>query len=200
MANQLLRTEETEAWCDDIPDGSVVDGGDILCQWDYLTRTFDSPSFLEDVAPNQSQQEVDELYMPDQRQRYYQVVNAEQYRQTSPRNTSIHGHVDTKQCCDEDGSANGTAVDSSRVSFNGATCRLPVMCPPLTAYNCYYRNERDTIVQGMTHADDPLPPMDWDFTEPKKAQIVASALVHALGSARRLSRSSPSTSRELQVC
>jgi hypothetical protein len=30
MANKLLCTEETESWCDDIPDGSVVDSGDIL--------------------------------------------------------------------------------------------------------------------------------------------------------------------------
>jgi hypothetical protein len=49
---------------------------------------------------------------------------------------------------------------------------LPVMCPPLTAYNYYYRNERDTIVQGMTHADDPLPPSDWNFTEQKKLELL----------------------------
>jgi hypothetical protein len=121
----------------------------------------------------------------------------------------MHGHVNTKQCCDEDGSANGTAVDSSRVSFNGATCRLPVMCLPLTAYNCYYRNERDTIVQGMTHAEDPLPPLDWDLPSQKSSNCCISigfvvdstgSSVIALGFARRHSRSSPSTSRELQVC
>jgi hypothetical protein len=49
---------------------------------------------------------------------------------------------------------------------------LPIMCPPLTAYNYFYRSERDTIVEGMTHADDPLPPVDWNFTPAKKAELL----------------------------
>jgi hypothetical protein len=68
------------------------------------------------------------------------------------------------------------SVDSTRVLMSTDAITkshvLPVMCPPLTAYNYYYRNERDTIVQGMTHADDPLPPSDWNFTEQKKLELL----------------------------
>jgi hypothetical protein len=49
---------------------------------------------------------------------------------------------------------------------------LAIMCPPLTAYNYFYRSERNTIVEGMTHADDPLPPVDWNFTPAKKAELL----------------------------
>jgi hypothetical protein len=67
-------------------------------------------------------------------------------------------------------------VDSSRAHLSTGAVNaqvLPVvMCPPLTAFNYYYRNERDTIVQGMTHADDPLPPSDWNFTEQKKLELL----------------------------
>jgi hypothetical protein len=50
--------------------------------------------------------------------------------------------------------------------------RRPTVCLPLTAYNYFYRHERDTIVQGMTHANDPLPPSVWDFTSEKKAELL----------------------------
>jgi hypothetical protein len=46
------------------------------------------------------------------------------------------------------------------------------MGPPLTAYNYYFRNERDTIVRGMRHADDPVPPSDEDYTPAKKAWLL----------------------------
>jgi hypothetical protein len=69
------------------------------------------------------------------------------------------------------GSVDSTRVPMSTDAINNAPV-LPIMCPPLTAYNYYYRNERDTIVQGMTHADDPLPPLDWNFTEQKKLELL----------------------------
>jgi hypothetical protein len=50
--------------------------------------------------------------------------------------------------------------------------RRPTVCLPLTAYNYFYRHERDTIVQGMAHANDPLPPSVWDFTPEKKAELL----------------------------
>jgi hypothetical protein len=53
-----------------------------------------------------------------------------------------------------------------------ASRHLAIMCPPLTAYNYFYRHERDTIVQGMTRADDPLPAAVWDFTLEKKAELL----------------------------
>jgi hypothetical protein len=43
---------------------------------------------------------------------------------------------------------------------------------PLTAYNYFYRNERDTIVRGMTKAGDPLPPSDMDFTSRKMTELL----------------------------
>jgi hypothetical protein len=46
------------------------------------------------------------------------------------------------------------------------------VCLPLTAYNYFYRHERDTIVNGMTHPNDPLPPSVWDFTAAKKAELL----------------------------
>jgi hypothetical protein len=46
------------------------------------------------------------------------------------------------------------------------------MGPPLTAYNYYFRNERDTIVRGMTRADDPVPASDEDYTPAKKAALL----------------------------
>jgi hypothetical protein len=47
-----------------------------------------------------------------------------------------------------------------------------IMGPPLTAYNYYFRNERDTIVRGMRHADDPVPLSDEDYTPAKKALLL----------------------------
>jgi hypothetical protein len=47
-----------------------------------------------------------------------------------------------------------------------------LMCQPLTAYNYFYRNERDTIIQGMTCADDPIPGSVWDFSAEKKEQLL----------------------------
>jgi hypothetical protein len=274
MANQQC-TDDTEAWCDDIP-GTLVDG-DLLCQWDYLTRTYDSPSFLE-APPNQDTNES----APGRRLHstvastydvslHGRVDTAQWNRSLPPRNSVrqvygamaapdsilhtppfseddahrpnaapldglatiqhhggvMHGteqspmtsFVAAASSCSEssaalqgpfmeanvsnepihyvftprfseqlpsncvlphgalqlpafDGSTSSAAVDSSRMLFNAALCCLPVMCPPLTAYNYYYRNERDTIVQGMTHADDPLPPPDWDFSEQKKLNLL----------------------------
>jgi hypothetical protein len=52
MANQGIGgddddDDDDDSWCDDIP---CVDG-DIIGQWDYLTRTYDSPSFLNAPTP-----------------------------------------------------------------------------------------------------------------------------------------------------
>jgi hypothetical protein len=282
MTNQQ-RTDDTEAWCDDIP-GTLVDG-DLLCQWDYLTRTYDSPSFLGEAPSNQDANES-----APGRRFHSMVASVEQCTDSyAIHDVSLHGRVDTAQwnqsllprnsvrqvygamaapdsilhtppfweddahrpnaapldglatiqhhggvmhgteqspmtsfvaaasSCSESSAAlhgssplmeanvsnepmhyvftprfserlpshcvphhhhvvQGGSVDSSRVHVSTDTINnahvLPVMCPPLTAYNYYYRNERDTIVQGMTHADDPLPLPDWNFTEQKKLELL----------------------------
>jgi hypothetical protein len=47
-----------------------------------------------------------------------------------------------------------------------------VVCKPLTAYNYFYRVERDSIVNGMASANDPLPPVDQDVSLEKQEKLL----------------------------
>jgi hypothetical protein len=236
MANQGIGgddddDDDDDSWCDDIP---CVDG-DIIGQWDYLTRTYDSPSFLNAPTPplhhgqHESEQvpylhsmgiagaeqradipgshgcalgHFDESVLSNKRRNLHgaavaldpiQHVSAPeplfrlQRSSLSARSTNS-GAIDRRtpttngSTTAEESHRNHEAmndvftprflemlpsncvpnqhckVDSSRAHLSMGAVNaqvLPiVMCPPLTAYNYYYRNERDTIVQGMTHADD----------------------------------------------
>jgi hypothetical protein len=48
----------------------------------------------------------------------------------------------------------------------------PVLCKPLTAYNYFYRVERDNIVNGMACATDPLPPVNLDISLEKQEKLL----------------------------
>jgi hypothetical protein len=50
--------------------------------------------------------------------------------------------------------------------------KRPMFCKPLTAYNYFYRVERDNIVNGMASADDPLPPVDQDVSLEKQEKLL----------------------------
>jgi hypothetical protein len=53
------------------------------------------------------------------------------------------------------------------------TERMPaIMIKPLTAYNYFYRDERDNIVNGMKHKGDPLPPPLDDFGAEKMETLL----------------------------
>jgi hypothetical protein len=65
-----------------------------------------------------------------------------------------------------------SSIKSSSTMAYSHPPQLPVMCQPLTAYNYFYRNERNTIVHGMMHPDDHLPPSDGNFSPEKKAELL----------------------------
>lgn len=46
------------------------------------------------------------------------------------------------------------------------------MCLPLSAYNYFYRNERDNIVCGMKGPGDSLPPPDHNFSQSKREELL----------------------------
>jgi hypothetical protein len=50
--------------------------------------------------------------------------------------------------------------------------QITKMCVPLTAYNYFYRNERDNIVGNMKRAGDPLPKPDHDFSQSKHDELL----------------------------
>jgi hypothetical protein len=50
--------------------------------------------------------------------------------------------------------------------------QITKMCVPLTAYNYFYRNERDNIVRNMKRAGDPLPKPDHDFSQSKHDEML----------------------------
>jgi hypothetical protein len=52
------------------------------------------------------------------------------------------------------------------------TNQVPKMCLPLTAYNYFYRNERDYIVNGMQRSGDPIPPPIHDFSQSKMEELL----------------------------
>jgi hypothetical protein len=62
--------------------------------------------------------------------------------------------------------------DDGTTTHTTTTTNAVTMGPPLTAYNYYFRNERDTIVRGMRHAHDPIPPSDEDYSPAKKAALL----------------------------
>jgi hypothetical protein len=85
------------------------------------------------------------------------------------------GHQSTKSTllqCSPTKSAHKRPQKRPSKSSRPATATTAAVCLPLTAYNYFYRHERDTIVQGMTHPSDPLPPSVWDFTPAKKAELL----------------------------
>jgi hypothetical protein len=47
-----------------------------------------------------------------------------------------------------------------------------ILLKPLTAYNYFYRMERDNIVNGMQHASDPIPEPDLDFSQEKQNALL----------------------------
>jgi hypothetical protein len=58
-------------------------------------------------------------------------------------------------------------------SLSSATMlQHPMVCKPLTAYNYFYRVERDNIVNGMTSATDPLPPVDLGIGREKQEKLL----------------------------
>jgi hypothetical protein len=58
-------------------------------------------------------------------------------------------------------------------SLSSATMlQQPMVCKPLTAYNYFYRVERDNIVNGMTSATDPLLPVDLDIGREKQEKLL----------------------------
>jgi hypothetical protein len=62
---------------------------------------------------------------------------------------------------------------SPRPCIAGVSAHCPTMrCKPLTAYNYFYRNERDNIVNNMKQPGDPLPPPVSDFTPSKMEQLL----------------------------
>jgi hypothetical protein len=65
-----------------------------------------------------------------------------------------------------------TSVVSLDSPFSTATPQRPMLCKPLTAYNYFYRVERDSIVNGMTCATDPLPPVDLDVSLKKQEKLL----------------------------
>jgi hypothetical protein len=111
-------------------------------------------------------------------------TNTRNWRSLLPRSSAAVGTNDGGKMCPSFFSQIGEVgqskipardyVDNDMVSTNKTSTLEPlaIMCPPLTAYNYFYRSERDTIVQGMTHPDDPLPPVDWNFTSAKKAELL----------------------------
>jgi hypothetical protein len=50
--------------------------------------------------------------------------------------------------------------------------KVTKMCIPLTAYNYFYRNERDNIVRNMKRPGDPLPDPDHDFSQSKQEELL----------------------------
>jgi hypothetical protein len=53
-----------------------------------------------------------------------------------------------------------------------APLKVTKMCIPLTAYNYFYRNERDNIVRNMKRPGDPLPDPDHDFSQSKQEELL----------------------------
>jgi hypothetical protein len=50
--------------------------------------------------------------------------------------------------------------------------QVPKMCLPLTAYNYFYRNERDCIVNAMQRPGDPIAPPIHDFSQSKMEELL----------------------------
>lgn len=48
----------------------------------------------------------------------------------------------------------------------------PKMCLPLTAYNYFFRNERDNIVEGLNNSGGPFPAMVYDYSEEKREELL----------------------------
>jgi hypothetical protein len=65
-----------------------------------------------------------------------------------------------------------SAPQQQNPSVHVPDAAVVLMLAPLSAYNYFYRNERDMIVNGMTSATDPLPPSDFDFTPRKMAELL----------------------------
>jgi hypothetical protein len=57
-------------------------------------------------------------------------------------------------------------------STDASPLQITKMCVPLTAYNYFYRNERDNIVRNMERAGDPLPKPDHDFSQSKHDELL----------------------------
>jgi hypothetical protein len=62
-------------------------------------------------------------------------------------------------------------IDSTEASAPNSL-RRPTMLKPLTAYNYFYRMERDNIVHGMQRAGDPIPPPNLDFSLAKQQALL----------------------------
>jgi hypothetical protein len=69
-----------------------------------------------------------------------------------------------------------SVTSASEVLFRSPSAAMapqrPVLCKPLTAYNYFYRVERDNIVNGMACATDPLPPVDLDVSLKKQEKLL----------------------------
>jgi hypothetical protein len=65
-----------------------------------------------------------------------------------------------------------TALETRDQTAPVPSRRLRKMCKPLTAYNYFYRDERDNIVRGTKAAGDPLPSPVNDFSEDKKNALL----------------------------
>jgi hypothetical protein len=61
---------------------------------------------------------------------------------------------------------------SSQSSSLPDLSQLEKMCLPLSAYNYFYRDESENIVQGMNSAHDPLPSPISDFTPERQEKLL----------------------------
>jgi hypothetical protein len=75
---------------------------------------------------------------------------------------------------DEDSkpAAVSTSLQTRDQTALATSTRMRKMCKPLTAYNYFYRDERDNIVLGTKAAGDPLPSPVNDFSEEKKNALL----------------------------
>jgi hypothetical protein len=91
----------------------------------------------------------------------------QQQRASSAGDLGSHDQAVTNPL--NDTSTSGVSLDSP---FSTAMPQRPMLCKPLTAYNYFYRVERDSIVNGMTCATDPLPPVDLDVSLKKQEKLL----------------------------
>jgi hypothetical protein len=69
-------------------------------------------------------------------------------------------------------SADSSLSDTDEPISALAPLKVTKMCIPLTAYNYFYRNERDNIVRNMKRPGDPLPDPDHDFSQSKQEELL----------------------------
>lgn len=157
-------------------DDLVTEADADLSRWDYLTRTFDNDGFFMDCDMLVQQQQgrvlllvtdnaIEEVEKEDLEPLPWDVGSVVALEHGT-RGTSIQASLQSAS------KGFPTLSVPASASHKESDDDIPhMMCKPLSAYNYFFRVERDNIVLGMKE-NDILPPPNCDFSPQKRRLLL----------------------------